>query len=426
MRQVGHLVLALACVSAACGGGGGGGGGKAPAGAPTVAASAVPSSQPANCVRAGTPVSTATPPGPPPQPASGLSVPSGFQMQIVARVDGARELAFAPNGDLFVGTSGSSVYLIDNAEGQAANPHVFVDVGDAPAAGVTVSLANCSVYVGAQSGVYRIPYTIGDQTAQSSAVKIASLRPGGRIGHASTTVAVSGTTLYASAGSSCNACNETDPTRATIQQMDLNGNGMTPKAIHIRNAIALTTNPATGTVWAGDAGQDDLPPGHPYEFFDAVTLHAGIADYGWPACEENHMSYGSHANCSNEVAPLVEFPAYETIIGATFYEPPSNAAHTFPAQYNGGAFVTLHGSWHRDSSGMYAQPPRVAFVAMSGDMPRTAVNWSVPTAQWIDFVTGFQTPSGSRIGRPTGVAVGPMGSLFVADDQTGAIYRIRP
>ena len=34
--------------------------------------------------------------------------------------------------------------------------------------------------------------------------------------------------------------------------------------------------------------------------------------------------------------------------------------------------------------------------------------------------------AGSRIGRPTGVAVGPQGDLFVADDQTGNIYRIRP
>jgi hypothetical protein len=32
------------------------------------------------------------------------------------------------------------------------------------------------------------------------------------------------------------------------------------------DAIALTTNPTTGTVWAGVAGQDSLPSGHPYEF----------------------------------------------------------------------------------------------------------------------------------------------------------------
>ena len=49
-----------------------------------------------------------------------------------------------------------------------------------------------------------------------------------------------------------------------------------------------------------------------------------------------------------------------------------------------------------------------------------------PTKQLKDFMYGFQDPSGNRIGRTTGLAVGVDGSLFVADDQTGGIYRIRP
>jgi glucose/arabinose dehydrogenase len=63
---------------------------------------------------------------------------------------------------------------------------------------------------------------------------------------------------------------------------------------------------------------------------------------------------------------------------------------------------------------------------MHGDAPRTPVDWSNPDAQWHEFVGGFQQPDGSRIGRPTGVAVGIDGSLFVADDGSGTIYRIRP
>ena len=73
---------------------------------------------------------------------------------------------------------------------------------------------------------------------------------------------------------------------------------MTTRARRIRNAIGLATNLNTGTVWAGDAGQDSLPEGHPYEFFDALTKHTGVADYGWPACEENRHAYTSGANCS--------------------------------------------------------------------------------------------------------------------------------
>jgi glucose/arabinose dehydrogenase len=422
MMTVRHGLLSVAFALSACGGGGS----TSAKAQPTNAPSSAPSTMPAACVRASSPAPTPTPPGPPPQTASDLTVPAGFQIQIIGNVPGARELAFAPNGDLFVGTNGSSVYLIANAEGQAAYSHVFSSFDDSPAAGVTVSLQNCSVYVGTQFGLYRIPYTIGDQTAQATPVKIASFRPGGSADHSTTTVAIAGNSLYASVGSSCNACTETDPTRATIQRMNLDGSGMTARAIHIRNAIALAVNPSSGTLWAGDAGQDTLPQGHPYEFFDAVTLHASVADYGWPSCEENHIAYARGANCTNTVAPLVVFPAYETPIGAAFYAPGSNATYAFPAQYRGGAFIAMHGSWHTNGSGIPVAPPRVVFVPLAGDAPPIAVNWLDPTRQWSEFVTGFQRADGSRTGRPTGVAVGPMGDVFVADDQTGAIYRIRP
>ncbi len=66
---------------------------------------------------------------------------------------------------------------------------------------------------------------------------------------------------------------------------------------------------------------------------------------------------------------------------------------------------------------------------MNGDTPATAMtNWGVnnPTAQFTNLVTGFQPSCGNRIGRATGVAVGSQGSLFVADDQAGLVYRIRP
>jgi len=367
-----------------------------------------------------------------PAQANGLSVPSGFSIETIANVPGARELAFAPSGDLFVGTPSSNVYIVLAPEGQSARAQIFANMNDSPAAGVAFSSQNSSLYVGTQFGVYRIPYTSGDRTAQSQPVKVASVRTGspppGSDGdvHRTTSVAINGNTVYAAVGSSCNACTEIDPTRATIQQMALDGSGMTTKATHIRNAIALAINPQTNTLWAGDAGQDDLPTGHPYEFFDGVTLHAGIANYGWTACEENHVAYTAGANCSNTVVPLVEFLAYETAIGAAFYPSNQTGAYAFPAQYRGGAFVALHGSWHQPNGCNVA--PRVAFVPMHGDTPATAVNWNDPTAQWSDFVGGFQRGcgAGTRIGRPTGVAVGPQGDLFVADDQTGAIYRIRP
>jgi len=347
------------------------------------------------------------------------AVEHGFTLETIARVPAARELAVAPNGDLLVGTSRGDVDIVADAEGTPHAASVFVHLDEAPAAGVALGAG--SLYVGTQFGVWRIPYEAGRQSVRGTPEKIVNVRPGGSRGHRTTSVAIEGNRLFYSVGSSCNACEESDATRAKVFDAALNGRDPHPIALGIRNAIALAANPATGAVWAGVAGQDELEGGHPYEIFDPVTAHVSPADYGWPECYENHRTLHAGHDCSTAVESRVVFPAYETPIGAVFYPLRPSGKYAFPAAFEGGAFVTLHGSWHQPPV-----PPRVVFVPMRGDEPVTPVNWADPDAQWREFVNGFQRPDGSRLARPTGVAVGPEGSLFVSDDASGAIYRIRP
>jgi glucose/arabinose dehydrogenase len=371
-------------------------------------------------------------------PASGLQVPPAFTIETIAQIRGARELVTLPNGDLIVGTNGRDVYIVTDAEGGNATAHVFATLNDDHASGVTFSAARREIFIGTMHGVWVIPYRgepAAAQIRQIASVRSGPLAPGtdGDV-HTTTSVAFADGLLYVAAGSSCNAkmndgrspCVEVDPTRAAISVMKPDGSALTQRAKHIRNAIALAVNPQTHAVWVGDAGQDDLPFGHPYEFLDDLTAHPSIADYGWPWCEENHQSYVPGYNCSRTVEPLVELPAYSTIVGATFYSARQTGAYAFPQPYRGGLFVAAHGSWHTFASGCNAAPPRVVFVAMSGDRPLKGIDWSTPAAQWSDFATGFQSGCTARIGRPVGLAVGPKGSLFVSDDDAGVIYRIRP
>ena len=116
----------------------------------------------------------------------------------------------------------------------------------------------------------------------------------------------------------------------------------------------------------------------------------------------------------------IAIPAYITPIGMAFYPHNASGAHAFPAEYRGGLFIGTHGSWHQP-----LRPPRVLFVPMHGDEPATKVDWSNPDRQWRQFVGGFQDPDGSRIGRATGVAVGKDGDLYVGDDDSGSVYRVR-
>ncbi len=408
---------ALASVAAAafvllagCGGGGGGTSAAPPAGSGSGATGGAPAAANAQ-----------------------LQLPAGFSATVIANVSGARELAALPDGDLLIGTLGSTIAIVRGAEGAGAATAAvtFATVADDRAASV-VYAPDGNVYAGSDHAVWRIGYTAG-AAAAGPITQIASVRTGpisptsdGDV-HLTTSVAVAGTVLYAGVGSSCDACTEVDPTRASIQQMALDGSGMTVKARNIRNAIALAVDPATGAVWAGGAGQDKLAFGHPYETLDAVNARGGIADYGWPNCYEDAVPVaGTAGSCTTMTVPAIAMPAYATLIGASFYPAGQTGAYTFPAAYRGGLFVSMHGSWHTTPAGLSAAQPQVAYIPFSGGQPAAAVHWSDPTAQWQPFFYGFGTTAANRIGRPTGVAVGAQGSLFVADDATGNIYRIRP
>src|SRR5580704_3725017 len=63
--------------------------------------------------------------------APGLHASDGFAVETIARIDGARELAALPNGDLLVGTDGSDVYIVTNAEDHPGAPQVFATLDDA-------------------------------------------------------------------------------------------------------------------------------------------------------------------------------------------------------------------------------------------------------------------------------------------------------
>jgi glucose/arabinose dehydrogenase len=368
-----------------------------------------------------------SPDAPPPVPEGVLAAP-GFAIEVIASVGGARQIAALPNGDLLVGTSGSNVVYVPRADAvRAGAPIVFASSSEeAPVQGITFHEPSCNVFVATQFGIYRVPYEDAQASGQLGAA-IARVRDGGGGGHSTTSVAVAGKHLFAGVGSSCNACTETDPTRATVQRMNLDGSEMVTYARRIRNPIAFTTNPVTRTLWAGNAGQDGLPEGHPYEFFDAVTAHPLGADYGWPDCEENNVAYAPEANCAGTVAPRVVLPAYSTLVGAAFYPTSSTGEHAFPPAYRGSALVVARGAWHKSSGGGYFSPPRVVAVSMTGDAPNVAVDWKDPSKQWTELVTGFETADRTaRRGRPTGIAVGRDGSVYVGDDTNGYVYRIRP
>ncbi|RYE90131.1 MAG: YbhB/YbcL family Raf kinase inhibitor-like protein, partial [Oxalobacteraceae bacterium] len=103
------------------------------------------------------------------------------------------------------------------------------------------------------------------------------------------------------------------------------------------------------------------------------------------------------------------------VLGYTAHAAPMQwvfgAGSAFPAEYQGDAFVTMRGSWNRVPASGY----EIVRVRYQNGQP-TKVE---------PFVTGFLTDGGkTHIARPVGLAMAKDGSLLMADDANGVIYRV--
>src|SRR5258708_30759606 len=116
-------------------------------------------------------------------------------------------------------------------------------------------------------------------------------------------------------------------------------------------------------------------------------------------------------SCANKIAPAAVFPAHWAPNAMVRYD-----GKQFPARYRDGVFIAFHGSWNRAP---YAQGGyNVVFQGLAGERA---------SGQCEIFADGFagavKSPADAAH-RPTGLAVGPDGSLYVSDDVRGRIYRI--
>jgi glucose/arabinose dehydrogenase len=86
-----------------------------------------------------------------------------------------------------------------------------------------------------------------------------------------------------------------------------------------------------------------------------------------------------------------------------------------PSSWNGGAFISQHGSWNRSHFSGY----KVVWVRFENGMP---------VGQPVDFLTEFMpdVASGVAFGRPVGLALDKRGNLLVADDTGGIVWRVSP
>ena len=106
--------------------------------------------------------------------------------------------------------------------------------------------------------------------------------------------------------------------------------------------------------------------------------------------------------------PTTLLGSHTAALGLAFYN-----GKSFPQRYHGGAFIGMHGSWNRSKMVGY----KVAFMPFANGKPAGPIE---------DIFTGFVADESKfeAYGRPVGVTVAPDGSLLVADDTGGKVWRV--
>jgi len=369
-----------------------------------------------------------------------------------------RFIIAAPDGDLFLADSGAGTIFVlrgVRADGKAAEIERFATGLDHPF-GIAFYPSGPNpqwVYVGNATTIDRFPYQSGDLHARGPAQTVVPHIPGYAQlkggGHWTRDVVFTrdGQHMLVSVGSGSNVNNpDTDYERS--------GSGGEPKEFHradileftpqgkfiqvyahgIRNCVGEAINPITGQLWCSVNERDDLGN---HLVPDYITSVPQGSFFGWP-----WYYMGGHRDprlpepCANGTgpnpqlsAPLTETQARDckktdlasrvrtpdvlvqphmASLEMTFY--PEHKSQ-FPAQYDGDAFASEHGSWNRD--------PRAGYEVIVVPMKDGHA-----TGEYDDFLTGFVTKDGQVWGRPVGVTVGKDGSLFVVDDGSRSVWHL--
>ncbi len=348
---------------------------------------------------------------PTPERMRAIKAPSGFTVTPFATgLKNARIIAVAPNGDVYLSRRDQGdVLLLKDAN------------GDGRADGAPVTVAN-------RAGAHGL--AIRDNKLYLITAKelfVADIQPDGRLGelkmligdlpdagqHANRTIAFGPDgMLYISVGSTCNACNESNPENATLLRASPDGKSRSIFASGLRNMIGFAWHPQTGELWGFDHGIDFLGDNQQQEELNKVEMGK---QYGWPHVFGNNEVY-PQSTPQGEISKE-EWKKRSTpmVLGYTAHAAPMQFVFAdksaFPAQYRGDAFVTMRGSWNRNPASGY----EIVRVRFENGQPKGVES----------FVTGFLTDGGkTHIARPVGLAFAKDGALLMADDANGVIYRV--
>lgn len=382
----------------------------------------------------------------------GITLPPGFHATVVADDLGRlRFMAVAENGDVYVKTRTVGIVALRDSDGDG---RAEVREGFGGGGGTGIALRDGWLYHSTNQAVLRYRMAPGQLVPKGEPETIVTGLPDERQHSAKSFAFDDQGRLYVEVGSPSNAYGDPDrkegakgqdPTEflkkhggfwrfdaARPNQAQQDGQHFSTGHRHV---LSIAWNALSKAFFFVMHGRDQLNVVAPklYSEDDNAELPAEEmhklregGHYGWPFTHFDparklrllNPEYGGDKEKRPEAGkypdPLIAFPAHWAPMQMAFY-----GGRQFPEKYRGGAFLAFHGSWNR------APRPQKGYNVVF--IPFDAKG--EPRGSYEVFADGFAgkaefvNPVDARF-RPCGLAVGPDGSLYVADSVKGRVWRI--
>ena len=307
-----------------------------------------------------------------------------------------------------MGESPNRITLLRDADGDGVaeikNP--FMERLNQP---FGMALVGDTFYVGNTDGVMAFPYKAGANTITAPGRRLTT-HNGGVHWTRSLLPSPDKTKLYVGVGSLTNIADkgmEIEKGRAAIHELDLATGTSRIFASGLRNPVGTAWEPHTGALWTVVNERDGLGDETPPDYLTSVR-DGGF--YGWPYCYwgktvDDRVPQDA-ALVASAIQPDYALGGHTASLGLCWL--PAGVLPGFPE----GMVIGQHGSWNRSVLSGY----KVIFVPFANGRPAGPPR---------DILTGFLAPDErSSFGRPVGVALGPDGSLLVADDVGDVVWRV--
>jgi glucose/arabinose dehydrogenase len=383
---------------------------------------------------------------------TGITLPSGFCATVFADDLGtARHMVVAPDGVLYVAlqseNKGGAIVALRDSKG-SGHADQIVHFGDQGGSGI--ALHGGYLYFATPTSVLRYKLPVAADSKPETVV-------GGfpsQDEHAAKSIAVDDAGhLYVNVGAPSNACQKDDRTPGSpgqspcpllaehggIWRFDADKTGQHfPKdgeryATGIRNAVAIAWLAPAKSLYIAQMGRDQLADNWPKSFSNEQSaelpgeelfkVEQG-GDFGWPYCYYDQFQkkkvqapeYGGdgkkQGDCAKYGQPIAAFPGHWAPEALLMY-----AGKQFPAAYQGGVFVSFHGSWNR--APLPQAGFKVVYLPFKDGKPGAYETFA-------DGFAGTDKIVGSSDARyrPMGLAQGPDGSLYIGDTQKGRIWKV--